>query len=223
MFSVRGKLMVRIRYVMRRLLKRLYSRQAWVVLQRKLHSPIGRHAPPESLQFGEVTQSELSDLAHSLPFELAGDLTEQQRLSLVKDRYRAGIPCFVVKDKASEAIAAGCWAKPLDDLSPLYRVVEPGCNAFEISRLFVSPDFRGKRLAVSILEEACSQMFQKGYSRAVSLIWYSRIPSIKAHLASGFEPVGQKVTWSLLGFRWTTYRKYGPEHLSAKLNRVLVK
>lgn len=203
--------------------RRLFSRQLWVIMERDLNNMDIERSSFDGFEFSEAQESNLSELSGSLPAEFAGSLTDLQRLAMVKSRHRAGVHCVIARDRRSKSIAAACWCRPLTVSSPLDVFVSGDRKAFEVSRLFVSADYRGMSLGTIMINAACHLMHDKKFESAISLIWYTRVPSIRAHLSANFQPVGEKVTWSVLGLRWTSYSNHEGDHLRTKLNRVMGK
>lgn len=201
-----GKFGMELSLFLRRARRRLFSRQAWVVL----HIPLPIDATQrniESVSFREAKREDLEELAASLPDELAGHLTEARRMDLVTSRLNANIPCVVAVDDRSGKMVAGCWCTPLRDSSPINDLLQKPGRTFEISTLFVLPESRGSGIGSWLVAYACDSMYQMGYGACVSLVWYTRPASIKAHLKAGFQPIGEKMTVSLFGWRRTFYRK----------------
>lgn len=179
---------------------RLFSRRAWVVLCRPLE-PHAETRMPDGIEVREAGASDVEAIARALPDELAGRLSREKRIATVNGRFRAGIPCILAIDSESSQVIGGCWCRKVTPGSLLGPLLSNRGAVFEISTLFVDPDYRGRNLGSLLVEYACSMMKSKGFNGCVSLVWYTRPASIKAHLKVGFKPVGEKVTLSFLGIR----------------------
>ena len=207
------------RSVLRKGFRRVRSRQSWVVLYRPLVAET-RCSPAEGISFAEAGEGQLDQVAYALPDELVGGMSDAQRLGLVRARFRVSTPCVLAQESSSGHVMAGCWCRPVGSGSKLRVLLPEGSDVFEISSLFTAPEYRGQKLGKVVIHQACHVMAQKGYTGCVSLVWYTRLPSIKAHLSSGFQPVGEKITWSVLGFRWSLVRRVSTDILKAKLARA---
>lgn len=179
---------------------RLFSRRAWVVLCRplELHTETGI---PDGIEVREANGSDIEAIAKALPDELAGRLSSEKRIATVSERFKAGVPCILAINSGSGQVVGGCWCRKVTPGSMLWPLLPSGGVVFEISTLFVDPDCRGKSLGSVLVEYACSMMRDRGFNACVSLVWYTRPASVKAHLKVGFKPVGEKVTLSFLGIR----------------------
>ncbi|WP_420845076.1 GNAT family N-acetyltransferase [Marinobacter iranensis] len=122
-------------------------------------------------------------------------------MATVNERFGAGVPCILATDSDSSQVIGGCWCRKVTPGSMLWPLLPNRGVVFEISTLFVDPDYRGKNLGSILVEYACSMMKGRGFNGCVSLVWYTRPASVKAHLKIGFKPVGEKVTLSFLGVR----------------------
>lgn len=194
---------------------RLFSMRSWVVLCRPLTPCIGAVAPDE-IEVREASSVDIEAIAGALPDELAGRLSFEQRITMVKERFDAGIPCAVAINRDSGQVVGGCWCRKVASGSMLWPLLPSLDMAFEISTLFVDPDCRGKNLGSVVIEYACSMMRCRDFNTCVSLVWYSRPASIKAHLRVGFKPVGEKATLSVLGVRRSYVRSgFRQERLSS--------
>lgn len=187
------------RYLSNRIAKRLLSRQRWLILWRKTSS-VTDTCEDSGLTVREAEASDIDRLARSLPLELVAHLPKEKVHSMVASRFRSGMPCFVVYD--SDTLLAGCWC-PVSQTGPHLSIN----NAAEITTLFVTPEARGRGISTLLCRHVCDHLYRKGVQNCVSLVWYSRPASIKTHLNADFVPVGEKVTWSLLGLRWTRFNR----------------
>lgn len=179
---------------------RLFSRRAWVVLYRPL--ALNTEAGiPEGIEVREASGSDIDAIARALPDELAGRLSHGKRVAMVSERFSAGVPCILAINSDSGRVVGGCWCRNLAPGNLLWPLLPNREAVFEISTLFVDPDCRGKNLGSVLVEYACNMMKGRDFSACVSLVWYTRPASVKAHLKVGFKPVGEKVTMSVLGFR----------------------
>lgn len=185
--------------------RRLFSRQAWVVLSKSLDEKIAG-AVPDGIALKEAQECDSERIADALPDELAGRLTHEKRMAMVRSRFKAGVPCVIALNANTSEILGGCWCRPLADGHALRSLLPGWSHVFEVSTLFVTPAARGKRIGTVLMSRACSFMKEKGFQGCVSLVWYTRQPSIKSHLKLGFRPVGEKVTASVLGIRKTWFR-----------------
>ncbi|WP_427902069.1 GNAT family N-acetyltransferase [Marinobacter panjinensis] len=120
---------------------------------------------------------------------------------MVSERFKAKIPCILAINSLSGQVVGGCWCSEVAPRNILWGLMPEWGPVFEISTLFVDPGFRGKSLGSVLVEYACSTMRDRGFNACVSLVWYTRPASVKAHLKVGFKPVGEKVTMSILGVR----------------------
>lgn len=183
-------------------LKRLWSRQSWVVLYRSAES--GQANDNQSgIRYRPATLDDAKGIREALPSELVGRFSEQAKASFITARFQSNMPCFVVEDRGR--IIGGCWCPEIAPASQLAALSPEKGRLAEISRLYVSPDYRGKGIASALCEEVCGQMGAAGYDGVLSLVWYTRPASIRSHLKAGFTPVGEKNTWSIAGFRWTNF------------------
>lgn len=192
--------MVGLKLFLYRARNRLFSRRAWVVLYRPLE-PDTETGIPDGIEVREASASDIEGIAEALPDELAGRLSREKRIVTVSERFRARAPCILAIESNSGQIVGGCWCRKVTRGSILWPLLPNRGVVFEISTLFVDPDYRGKRLGSVLVEYACSKMEGSGFNGCVSLVWYTRPASVKAHLKVGFKPVGEKVTLSLLGIR----------------------
>jgi len=194
-----------IQFFLYRARNRLFSQQDWVVLCKLLDGNEVRTAA-DCIDVKEVNESDLERVADALPDELAGRLTDERQLAMVRSRFKAGVPCVIAFNTKTSEILGGCWCRPLANEHALRSLIPNWSSVFEISTLFVTPEARGKRIGAVLINRACSLMKGKGVQGCVSLVWYTRSPSIKSHLKLGFRPVGEKVTASVIGFRKTWFR-----------------
>lgn len=185
--------------------RRLFSRQAWVVLSKSLDER-SAEAVPEGIELKEAQECDIERIADALPDELAGRLTHEKRVAMVRSRFKAGVPCVIAVNSTRSEVLGGCWCRPLARGHGLRALLPGWSNVFEVSTLFVTPEARGKSIGTVLMRRACSFMRENGFQGCVSLVWYTRQPSIKSHLKLGFQPVGEKVTASVLGFRKTWFR-----------------
>lgn len=192
--------MVNLDLFLHRAKNRLFSRQSWVVLSRLLSACQGQMTAND-IEVREAREDELDAVARVLPDELAGRLSYDKRLAMVKGRFRSGMPCILAIGVGSGKIVGGCWCRSVSPENPLRQLLPEWRDVFEISTLFVAPDCRGMNLGAVLVDQACSIMREKGYQGCVSLVWYTRPASVKVHLKVGFQPVGEKVTFSVFGIR----------------------
>jgi len=194
----------KVSYFWYRVTRRILSRQSWVILHRPTDAP-SQSPPSSNYSIQRAEQADQVKIVDALPSELAGHLPATHRHNLVYGRFKAGIQCVVAKTSSGE-VAGGCWCPPFLDFDALAKLGIVTDAAFEITTLFVEPAHRGTGIAAKLFDCACEIMREDGYSDCISLVWYSRPASINAHLKAGFEPIGEKNTYSVAGFRWTRYR-----------------
>jgi GNAT superfamily N-acetyltransferase len=192
--------MVALKLFLYRARNRLFSRRAWVVLCRSLE-PYTERGIPDGIEVREASESDIEAIAEALPDELAGRLSRERRIASVSERFRARVPCILAVESDSGQVVGGCWCRKVARGSMLWPLLPSQDVVFEISTLFVDPGYRGKHLGSVLVEYACSMMKGRGFNGCVSLVWYTRPASVKAHLKVGFKPVGEKVTLSFLGIR----------------------
>lgn len=181
---------------------RLFSRRAWVVLFRSVEPSIST-VVPEGIEIRKANENDIAAIANALPDELAGRLSREKRLTIVRNRFRMETPCILALESGSGQVVGGCWCRKLGAGSVLWQLISRRDAVFEISTLFVDPACRGKNLGAVLVGSASNMMRANDFKGCVSLVWYTRPASIKAHLKVGFHPIGEKNTYSILGVRWT--------------------
>ena len=183
--------------------RRLLSKYEWVVLYSDLRptEPDVFELQSSELLIRPAVLSDTDGLLATLPFELVGHLPDARKQQMVLDRFRTNIPCFLAL--SGRTIVGGCWCPDFLDVPKLPIVISN--PAFEIATLFVSASHRGKKIGEYLCRYACAAMAGMGYKSAISLVWYSRPASIRAHLNAHFSPIGQKSTYFLSGLRWSRF------------------
>ncbi|PAU81210.1 hypothetical protein CK501_06525 [Halovibrio salipaludis] len=186
-----------IRYLSNRALRRIFSYQRWLVLYSELKSKKGSDSSvPVELRRAE--ESDTAAIVAALPDELVGHLPREAVDNMVRSRFKNGVPCFLALAEGS--VVGGCWC-PTSRTAQFFDLA----NAAEITTLFVAPPGRGRGIGTLLCRYASESLARAGRSYCVSLVWYSRPASVKAHLNAGFKPIGEKLTISLFGIRWSRY------------------
>ena len=193
------------RLIVYKTLRRLWSHHSWVVLYRSAESML-YSSNLGGYQIRPARPDDADGIRVALPNELVSRLSEHDKASLIAARFRSNMPCFVVEDNGR--VIGGCWCPEISPGSQLVALAPDKGRLFEISRLYVSPEYRGKGIASALCDEVCLQMGAAGYDGGLSLVWYTRPASIRSHLNAGFTPVGEKNTWTIAGFRWIRYASH---------------
>lgn len=153
------------------------------------------------MELKEAGIFDIPELIMALPNELVGHLPKTAIDSMVKQRFNLGIRCFIALFEGR--IVGGCWSPPSHTAKFLNIK-----NAAEITTLFVTSEGRGQGIGTLLCRYVCTSLAKSGTSNCISLVWYSRPASIKAHLNAGFVPIGEKKTISLLGIRWSRFSTF---------------
>lgn len=184
--------------------KRLFGIESWVILVGDATLARSSAVGSSQVVVQWASEEDMGGIVEALPAELVGHMTRFDVRRMVAERFRDGVPCLVAK--SDDLVVGGCWLanSSLDvQLRKLdIDVSKPG----EIQMLFVSTEARGRGIGVLLCREAFSRCDDVGYGSCISLVWYSRKPSICAHLKAGFLPIGEKRTYSILGYRRSSFR-----------------
>lgn len=188
-------------YLFYRLKGRIFRIDRWVIMAREL---TGVESEVGDVSAQSATHSDIDRIINVLPYELVGYAPASIRKLIVERRFKANIPCYVVKEESR--VIGGCWTPVCNMKDQLAKIGVEVDKAGEITTLFVTPKARGRGIAATLCDYACKNLATTGFDHCVSLVWYSRPASIRAHIKAGFKPVGEKSTYSFLGFRWSQYR-----------------
>jgi ribosomal protein S18 acetylase RimI-like enzyme len=197
--------------------KRLFNIDRWVILLHHLDGITSENNSIDSITIMDACNNDALSIIDALPDELVGNMTPDAIKHMVIQRIKSGIPCWLAKKDG--AILGGCWVYT----SGLNRFVKENIDidigkSGELTTLFVVPHARNMGIGKKLCQHVCSSLFSKKWDSAISLVWYSRQASIHAHLKTGFKPVGEKRTYSFLGFRWSRY--LSGHHLNVNIESI---
>lgn len=144
---------------------------------------------------------DLEDIVRTFPDDLGFSTSATPEPVLrheVAGRFRAGIPCFVARDKESGKLLGAVWTPKWSFpglLPPEKRVLK--ANA--ITNLYAVPESQGLAIASYLLRYAIACERAVGNNYFFSLVTPELIPSLRTHLKEGFTIIWGGVIWNFLG------------------------
>ncbi len=198
--------MSKIYYYSRKAALRLCSLRRWSIL---LYSPrkqdlldINNPGISPVIERASINQSNL--IASNIPGEVIGYMPDKEKFEYIHQLFKNEIPCYLAMDQGT--LLGGCWFKRCHDPGIIALLPHPDIPTYEISMLFITTKKRGQGLGRHLILKACEIMEKDNCTQIISLIWHSRKASISAHINAGFIPMGEKVTVSVGGLRWSYIR-----------------
>ncbi|MEW6411016.1 MAG: hypothetical protein AB1483_00925 [Candidatus Zixiibacteriota bacterium] len=140
------------------------------------------------------------------------------RREKIVSRLEAGDTCYMVKKNG--LVVATSWGR----VGKLFSVdsgarIDTGDDAYFLYGLFTAPDERGKGLHVSCLKANYEHYVKAGRKRAIGIIHFGNVASIKTHQSMNFVVSGETCYLRLLGISVCYYKKW--PHKRNKLEIML--
>ena len=118
--------------------------------------------------------------------------TDKEKILFLQKRFDTNVPCFIVRN--DNEFIGFLWIAPTSD-------------TYWVTNLFVSGQFRGRKIAQQLLSFAVSKIFESLPIDSIkSLILNDNIASLNTHLHTGFTIIGDKTTQRIGSISLEKYR-----------------
>lgn len=128
--------------------------------------------------------------------------SKTQKMRNATSPVKASLSGFVLEDEAIPV----CVAHFANSAQYAYTSTWPiTSNQVALIDIVTEENYRGRGLAVQMIEATTSHYLEQGYDKLIAFIWWSNTPSVRAFSKAGWHKIGLSIE-ILIGEKWRCLR-----------------
>jgi RimJ/RimL family protein N-acetyltransferase len=128
--------------------------------------------------------------------------SETDKMRNAVSQAKGGLTGFVIADNAQPICVAHFATRAQYEYMSTWPITQSQIALMDIA---TEEDFRGRGLAVQMIEAMTMRYMEQGYDKIIAFIWWSNAPSVRAFSKAGWKKIGFSVE-ILVADKWRSLR-----------------